>query len=106
MTTAQNTAANSSAGQPDTTVFGVPIGKLGLIASILIGAASGMIVFFVTFVLAIIGVAIYDSATGRSLLNLNISYLYIAAPVGVLALLVTIGYLLTKWARRRISGVE
>jgi hypothetical protein len=108
MTSAQNPAAASSGAgrQSDTTIFGVPIGRLGLIASILMGAASGMIVFFVTFVLAIVGVAIYDSATGRSLQNLNISYLYIAAPIGVLALLVTMGYLLTKWARRKIFGVE
>jgi hypothetical protein len=70
------------------------------------GGACGFIAFFVTFFFAIIGVAIYDSATGRSLQNLNISYLYIAAPVGMLALLVSLGYLLTSWARRKISGVE
>lgn len=106
MTSAQNLAATHSAGKPGATMFGVPIGKLGLLASILIGAGSGMIIFFVTFILSIIGVTIYDSATGRSLQNLNISYLYIAAPVGLLALLVTIGYLVIQWARRKTAGVE
>lgn len=70
------------------------------------GGAAGFIVFFVTFFLSIVGVMIYDAATGTSMLNLNISYLYIAAPVGILAMVGSLGYLLTLWARRKIAGRE
>ena len=82
-------------GKKDSTIFKIPIGRLGLLSSLLVGGVCGFLVFFVTFFLAIIGVAIYDSATGTSMLNLNISYLYIAAPVGIFAMLVSMTYLLT-----------
>ncbi len=104
---AQNlsTEPPSHAQEPtDTTIFRIPIGKLGLIGSLLIGGASGFIVFFVTFFLAIIGVCIYDAATGTSMLNLNISYLYIAAPVGIVTMVVSLTYLLPLWARRKFAG--
>jgi hypothetical protein len=108
MSNAQNTTAevSHSSGKKDVTVFNIPIGKLGLLSSLLMGGVCGFLVFFVTFFLAIIGVTIYDSATGTSMLNLNISYLYIAAPVGVLAMLISVTYLLTLWARRKLSGAE
>jgi TRAP-type C4-dicarboxylate transport system permease small subunit len=108
MTNVQNIAADVSTGSggKDITVFKIPIGKLGLLSSLLMGGVCGFLVFFVTFFLAIIGVTIYDSATGTSMLNLNISYLYIAAPVGIFAMLVSLTYLLTMWARRKLSGAE
>ena len=104
---AQNlsTEPPSNAQEPrDTTIFRIPVGKLGFIGCLLIGGASGFIVFFITFFLAIIGVCIYDSATGTSMLNLNISYLYIAAPVGIVAMVVNLTYLLSLWARRKFAG--
>jgi hypothetical protein len=108
MTNVQNIAADISAGsgKRDVTVFKIPIGRLGFLSSLLAGAVCGFLVFFVTFFLSIIGVTIYDSATGTSMLNLNISYLYIAAPIGILAVLVSVTYLLTLWARRKLSGAE
>lgn len=108
MMNAQNLSAatSSSQGPGGATIFKIPIGRLGLIARVMMGGACGFIAFFVTFFFAIIGVAIYDSATARSLENLNISYLYIAAPVGVLALLASLAYLLTSWVRRKIAGAE
>lgn len=90
----------------ETTVFKIPIGRLGLIASLLMGGATGFIVFLFTFFLAIVGVTIYDSATGTSLLNLDISYRYIAAPVGILAMIVSLTYLISIWARRKVAGRE
>ncbi|HET9087633.1 MAG TPA: hypothetical protein VFN53_08925 [Acidobacteriaceae bacterium] len=90
----------------ETTIFKVPIGRLGLLASVLIGGATGVIAFLLTFFLAIIGVVIYDSSTGKSMLNLDISYRYIAAPVGILVMLVSLTYLIAVWARRKIAGRE
>lgn len=90
----------------ETTFFKIPIGRLGLLASVLIGGATGFIGFLLTFFLAIIGVVIYDSATGKSMLNLDISYRYIAAPVGILVMFVSLTYLIGVWARRKIAGRE
>lgn len=70
------------------------------------GGATGFIAFLITFFLAIVGVTIYDSATGTSMLNLNISYRYIAAPVGILVMVVSITYLVTLWVRRKFAGRE
>lgn len=108
MTNAQNISAEAphNAGKNEVSIFKVPIGKLGLLSSLLMGGACGFIVFFVTFFLAIVGMTIYDAATNTSMLNLNISYLYIAAPVGLLAMAISLAYLLTVWARRKMSGAE
>lgn len=110
MINAHNLAPNlSSSGAPpvkDVTFFSIPIGRLGLIASVLIGVACGFIAFFVTFFLAIVGVSIYDMATGTSMLNLTISYRYIAAPVGILVMFACLTYLITLWIRRKFAGQE
>lgn len=105
-TTAKNISAGTLAGFPErkeTILFGVPIGKLGLLSSVLIGTACGLIVFFATFFFSIIGMVIYDTSTGRSMANLNLAYRNIAAPVGILAMLVCLVYLIGGWARRKFS---
>ena len=107
--TAQNISADTIPHVPatkDVTIFKIPIGKLGLVGSLLTGGACGFLAFFVTFFLAIIGVTIYDSATGTSMLNLTIAYRYIAAPVGILVMVVALTYLLSVWARSKFSGAE
>ena len=106
MTNVQNMTADISggSGKKDVTIFKIPIGKLGLLSILLMGGACGFIVFFATFFLAIIGVTIYDAATGTSMLNLTISYRYIAAPVGIFAMALSLTYLLTVWARRKLSA--
>ncbi|MGB8478137.1 MAG: hypothetical protein WCE63_04755 [Acidobacteriaceae bacterium] len=108
MTNAQNIAANAPHDpvRKEVTIFKIPIGKLGLLSSLLMGGACGFIVFFATFFLAIVGMTIYDAATGTSMLNLDISYRYIAAPVGLLAMAISLSYLLTVWVRRKMSGAE
>jgi hypothetical protein len=70
------------------------------------GGACGFIVFFVTFFLSIVGMVIYDAATHTSMLNLNVSYRDIAAPVGLVAMAISLSYLLTVWVRRKMSDVE
>jgi hypothetical protein len=107
MTNVQNIAANpSNPKNQDVTIFKIPIGKLGLFSSLLMGGACGFIVFFVTFFLAIVGMMIYDAATKTSMLNLDTSYRYIAAPVGLIAMAISLTYLLTIWVRRKMSGAE
>lgn len=108
MTNAQNVAADAphDLEKNEVTIFKIPIGRLGLLSSLLMGGACGFIVFFVTFFLAIVGMMIYDAATKTSMLNLDISYRYIAAPVGLLAMAISLAYLLTVWVRRKMSGAE
>ncbi len=109
MTSAQNVSnMNSASGVAgkETTIFHVPIGRLGFFTRVMISGACGFIVFFVAFVLAIVGVSIYDSVHGISLANLNIAYLYIAAPIGILALLASLTYLIGGWARIKFSGAH
>lgn len=95
--------AGDNDGMRETRIFGVPIGRLGFLSRVLISGACGFIVFLGTFFLAIVGVSIYDTATGRSIQNLNIAYLYFAAPAGILALVGSFGYLMILLARRKTS---
>ena len=108
MTNVQHIAAEvpHDPRRKEVTIFKIPIGKLGLLSSLLMGGACGFIVFFATFFLAIVGMMIYDAATNTSMLNLDISYRFIAAPVGLLAMAISLAYLLTVWVRRKISGAE
>lgn len=113
MTTAKNISAGVLPGIPpaiperkETIIFGVPIGKLGLLTSILIGTACGLIVFFGMFFFSIVGMVIYDTSTGTSMANLNLAYRNIAAPVGLLAMLASLTYLIGSWARRKFSHEE
>ncbi len=108
MTLTQDVSRSSSAkAEPrETMIFGVPIGKLGLLSRMMIGGACGFIAFFATFFLAIVGVMIYDKATGTSMLNLDIAYKEIAAPVGILVMLGSLIYLIGAWARRKASSRE
>mgnify|MGYP001547816760 CR=1 FL=1 len=109
MMSAQNISGITPANvaqQNEAAIFGIPIGRLGLISRLMIGGASGLIVFFIAFVLAIVGVSIYDSVAGISITNLNIAYLYIAAPIGILATLASLTYLIVGWTRQKFSGVE
>jgi hypothetical protein len=49
---------------------------------------------------------IYDSIHHLSLQNLNISYKFIAAPVGIAAMLFSLAYLLSLWVRRKLAGQD
>jgi TRAP-type C4-dicarboxylate transport system permease small subunit len=108
MTNAQDIAARAPLNpeKKEVTIFKIPIGRLGLLSTLLMGGACGFIVFFATFFLAIVGMMIYDAATNTSMLNLDISYRYIAAPVGLAAMAISLTYLLTVWLRRKMSGAE
>jgi hypothetical protein len=96
----------SDMGRKETTVFRVPIGRLGLLSRLMVSIACGFITFFLAFVLAILGVAIYDSVKGISIENLNIAYVYIAAPVGAVVLLASLIYLVGAWVRGKFQNAQ
>jgi hypothetical protein len=62
--------------------------------------------FLAAFFLGIIGVAIYDSVRGLSIQNLNDAYLYVASPVGILAFIASLTFLVGGWLRNKISAGE
>lgn len=80
-------------------LFGVPIGEFGWFASLLIGAASGFVAFFLATFMGIFGILIYNAATHQNV-DLALSYRYGGIPVGVLVLVLAWGYLGMLWVRR------
>ncbi|HUZ04728.1 MAG TPA: hypothetical protein VMU62_05180 [Acidobacteriaceae bacterium] len=93
-----------SAETNDATFFGIPVGRFGFFSSLLLSAATGFMAFFLTTFCSIFGVMLYDGIHHLSLQNLNISYKFIAAPVGLTALLFSLAYLLSLWVRRKLAG--
>ena len=91
----------ATAAEP--TFFGIPIGRFGFFSSLLLGAAAGFLAFFLTTFCSIFGVMIYDGIHHLSLQNLSISYKFIAAPVGLTAMLVSLAYLMNLWLRRKLA---
>lgn len=104
MNQAHTAAADGSNSAREATFFGIPIGRFGLFTSLLLGAAAGFMAFFATTFCAIFGVIIYDALHHLSIQNLSISYKFIAAPVGLTAMLVSLAYLLSLWLRRKLAG--
>lgn len=88
----------------DATVMGIPIGRLGLLPRVLMSGACGFIAFFIAFLFGIIGFVIYDSATGRSMANLNRAYIDVGAPAGILVLLASLLFLLGGWVRQKVTA--
>jgi hypothetical protein len=81
-------------------LFGVPMGDLGLFASLLMGAAAGFAAFFAATFVGIVGILLYNSAGHNA--DYAYSYLRLGLPVGVLVLVVSMGYLGMLWVRRQM----
>ena len=81
------------------TLFGVPVGDLGWFASLLMGTATGFAAFFAATFVGIVTIMICNS-TGHKAIDYSYSYLRVGLPVGVLALVVALGYLGMLWIRR------
>ncbi len=81
------------------TLFGIPMGDLGLFASLLMGTATGFAAFFAATFLGIVFIMVYNS-NSHNKIDFSYSYLRVGLPVGVLALVVALGYLGTLWVRR------
>lgn len=98
---AQSLHASTSAATPrsSVTLFGIPIGDLGWFASLLIALASGFMAFFATTFCAIVVILIANSAAHANI-DFAVSYRDIGFPVGVVVLVVALGYLGTLWTKR------
>jgi hypothetical protein len=82
-------------------LFGVPVGGLGLFATLLMSVATGFISFFAATFCGIVGVAIYNGVTHQSV-TLAMSYRRFGFPFGVFMLVLTLGYLGTLWVKRKL----
>jgi len=99
--TPQNGTPGRSGGRASGpgTLFGVPVGDLGWFASLLMGTATGFAAFFAATFLGIFGILIYNTAAHGNV-DFSYSYLRVGLPVGLVVLVVALGYLGTLWVRR------
>ena len=82
-------------------LFGVPLGDLGWFSSLLMSFALGFAAFFAATFFAIFGVLIYNTATHHAV-DFALTYKRVGIPVGLLVLVVALGYLGTLWVRRQL----
>jgi hypothetical protein len=82
-------------------LFGVPLGDLGWFTTLLMSGALGMAAFFAATFCAIIGTLFYSTATHHAV-DYALTYRRVGLPVGVLVLLVALGYLGSLWIRRQL----
>jgi hypothetical protein len=82
-------------------LFGVPLGDLGWFTSLLMSFALGFAAFFAATFCAIIGTLFYNTVMHRTV-DFALTYKRVGVPVGLLVLVVTLGYLGTLWVRRQL----
>jgi hypothetical protein len=82
-------------------LFGVPLGDLGWITSLLMSFAIGFAAFFAATFFAIVGTLIYTTATHRTV-DFAMTYKWGGLPVGLLVLTASLIYLGTLWVRRQL----
>jgi hypothetical protein len=80
-------------------LFGVPMGELGWFATLLMSTAAGFAAFFAATFCGIFAILIHNSLTHRAI-DYAASYQFIGLPVGVVVLILALGYLGMHWARR------
>jgi hypothetical protein len=82
-------------------LFGIPLGDLGWFTSLLMSFAMGFAAFFAATFVAIFGFLIYNTTT-HHVLDFALTYKRVGLPVGVLVLVLALGYLGTLWVRRQL----
>jgi hypothetical protein len=86
----------------DGVLWGIPLGDLGWFQSLLMGTAAGFAAFFASTFLSIVGFLVYAGVAGKPIgeVPIQLAYKAIGLPVGVLVLVLALGYLGVQWARR------
>ena len=83
-------------------VFGAPVKELGWITCLIAGLAVGFIFFFGVTFLGIVCVMVLN-ATGHTA-DYTASYRLGGLPAGLLAMVLSLGYLATFWVKRITRG--
>ena len=82
-------------------LFGVPIGDLGWFTSLIMSLASGFVAFFAATFIAIITILCLNSFAHKNV-DFTLSYRRIGLPIGLIVLVVALGYLGTLWIKRQL----
>ena len=82
--------------------FGVPLGDLGLITSVLMAFTVGFLSFFLFTFLAIVGLMLYNGMGHQ--VDYSASYKYISFPAACVVLAASLIFFATLWLRRKVSG--
>ena len=96
---ATSSAARAGAGR----IFGIPFGELGLFATVLFSVALAFASFFAVTFFSIFAILIYNTA-GHHAVDFADAYKWIAFPVGVVVLLLSLTTLGFFWIRRKVRG--
>jgi hypothetical protein len=83
------------------TLFGLPLGDLGLFQSLLMGLATGFTAFFLATFLSIVCLLFY-LAISHHPVDFAITYKRIGFPVGVVFGVTALGFLGFQYARRTL----
>jgi hypothetical protein len=102
MTAQQQNLRQGGAPQAAGIFFGIPLGDLGLITSVLMACTLGFLSFFLFTFLGILGITIYNGM-GHQLDYAN-SYKYFSFPAGCVVLILSLIFFGTLWLRRKLAG--
>jgi hypothetical protein len=87
--------------QPGGKFFGIPLGDLGLVTSVLMAFTVGFLSFFLFTFLAIVGVMIANGMGHH--VDYAASYKYISFPAACVVLLASLIFFGSLWLRRKVS---
>jgi hypothetical protein len=102
MTAQQQNLHREDASPAGGRFFGIPLGDLGLVTSVLMAFTVGFLSFFLFTFLAIVGIMIYNGMGHQ--VDYAESYKYISFPVGCVVLVVSLIFFGSLWLRRKLSG--
>jgi|ERR1700679_4398074 hypothetical protein len=97
------TYSTSYAPRTGKTVLGFPLEGFGFLTSMLLSVATGFFTFFATTCLSIFALLTWN-ILGKHTVNYADTYLYVGFPLGVLALVVSVGVFGTLWVRAKIRS--
>ena len=81
--------------------FGVPLGDLGFVTSVLMAFTVGFLSFFLFTFLAIVSLMIYNGMGHH--VDYADSYKYVSFPAACVVLLASLIFFGTLWVRRKVS---
>jgi hypothetical protein len=102
MSTQEQRQSREAASKQAGVFFGIPLGELGLISSVLMACSLGFLSFFLFTFLAIVGISIYNGMGHH--LDLAASYKLISLPISCLVLVASLIFFGTLWLRRKATG--
>lgn len=91
-----------SVPRSEATFFGIPVGDFGGFASVLISFAAACITFFVLTFISIFGIMILNGFGHH--ISYAASYRWIALPVAIIVLVISLVYLGALWLLRKFRG--